>query len=309
MAESRNTGERAGLAAFAACCVLGGGNAVGVRFSNRELDPLWGAAVRFGAAAAVLLAVMAVMRLPMPRGRALAGSVLYGVLNFGVTFALAYYALVRVHAGLGQTLLALVPLAALLLAVAQRQEPFRWTALAGTLVAAAGVGLASRAPLEGGVPVLSLLAMLGAVLCFAQATVLVQRLPPVHPVTMNAVGMGSGAVLLLAGSFAVGDVWRLPERAATWWALAYMVVAGSVLTFVLYLVVVHHWGASRAAYVFVVIPVVTIVLSAWLDDEELTAGLLLGAPLVLLGVHLGALRPGRRRGGRTDGRRGGRDTP
>uniref|UniRef100_A0AAU2JNF5 DMT family transporter n=1 Tax=Streptomyces sp. NBC_00049 TaxID=2903617 RepID=A0AAU2JNF5_9ACTN len=287
-------GEGVGLVAFACASLLGSGNAVGVRFSNRELDPLWGAALRFGAAAAVLLAVMAVLRLPMPRGRALAGVVLYGVLNFGVTFALAYYALVRIHAGLGQTLLALVPLAALLLVVAQRQEPFRKAALAGTLVAVVGVGLASRAPLQGGVPLWSLLAMLGAVLCFAEATVLAQRLPPVHPVTMNAVGMACGAALLCAGSFAAGDTWRLPERAATWWALAYVVVAGSVLTFVLYLVVVRSWGASRAAYVFVVSPVITIVLSAWLDDEELTAGLLLGAPLVMLGVHLGALRTGGR---------------
>ncbi|MGW0394149.1 DMT family transporter [Streptomyces sp. NPDC003042] len=298
---SGGTTERAGLAAFAGCSLLGGGNAVGVRFSNRELEPLWGAALRFGAAAVLLLAVMAVLRLALPRGRALAGAVLYGLLNFGVTFALAYYALVHLHAGLGQTVLALVPLVALLLAVAQRQEPFRRAALAGTLVAAAGVALASRAPLQADVPVLSLLAMLGAVLSFAEATVLAHRLPPVHPVTMNAVGMTAAAVVLFAGSFAAGDTWRLPERAATWWALVYLVVAGSVLTFVLYLMVVRRWGASRAAYVFVVIPVITIVLSAWLDDEELTAGLLLGAPLVLLGVHLGALRPGREeaRTGRT----------
>ncbi|MFG2980311.1 DMT family transporter [Streptomyces sp. NPDC048258] len=295
MKPSRTAGERTGLAAFAGCCLLGGGNAVGVRFSNRELDPLWGASVRFGAAAVVLLAVMAVMRLALPRGRALAGAVLYGVLNFGVTFALAYYALVRVHAGLGQTLLALVPLVALLLVVAQRQEPFRKSALLGTLVAAAGVALASRTPLQGDVPVLSLLAVLGAVLSFAEATVLVHRLPPVHPVTMNAVGMTAATVVLLAGSFVAGDTWRLPERTATWWALAYMVVAGSVLTFVFYLVVVRHWGASRAAYVFVVIPVVTIVLSAWRDDEQLTVGLLLGAPLVMAGVYTGALRPGRHR--------------
>ncbi|MFJ4779202.1 DMT family transporter [Streptomyces sp. NPDC088762] len=295
MDAARTSAERAGLAAFAGCCLLSGGNAIGVRFSNRELDPLWGASLRFGAAAVVLLAVTAVMRLALPRGRALAGAVLYGVLNFGVTFALAYYALVRVHAGLGQTLLALVPLVALLLVVAQRQEPFRKPALVGTLVAAAGVALASRAPLQGGVPVLSLLAVLGAVLSFAEATVLVHRLPPVHPVVMNAVGMTAATVVLLAGSLAAGDTWRLPQRTATWWALAYMVVAGSVLTFVFYLVVVRHWGASRAAYVFVVIPVVTILLSAWLDDEELTAGLLLGAPLVMAGVHLGALRPGRHR--------------
>lgn len=288
--------DRAALALFAACVVLAGGNAVGVRFSNRELDPLWGAALRFGTASLILLAVMAVRRLRPPRGRALAGAVLFGVLNFGVTFALAYYALVRIHAGLGQTLLALVPLVTLLLAVAQHLERFHLLAGVGTLCAAAGVGVISRAPFQGAVPTLSVLAMLGAVLSFSQSIVLVRRLPKVHPVTMNAVGMTAAAVLLFAGSAAAGDTWKLPDRAATWWALAYVVVAGSVLTFVLYLMVIQRWGASRAAYLFVVVPVVTILLSAWLDDEPLTASLLLGTPLILLGVYLGALRGREERG-------------
>ncbi|MFD0370250.1 DMT family transporter [Streptomyces sp. NPDC059071] len=282
--------DRLTLAAFVAAAVLAGGNAVGVRFSNRELDPLWGAALRFGAASLVLLALMAVRRMPFPRGRALAGAVLFGVLEFGVTFALAYYALVRIHAGFGQTILSLTPLATLLLAVAQGLERFRLAAAVGTVLATAGVAVISRAPLSESVPVLSLLAILGSVLSFAQATVLVRRLPKVHPVTMNAVGMTAASVLLFAGSAAVGDTWRLPDRAATWWALAYLVIAGSVLTFVLFLFVVHRWDASRAAYVFVVVPVVTIVVSAWLDDEPLTASLLLGTPLILAGVYVGALR-------------------
>ena len=39
-------GERIALAAFVAESVLAGGNAVAVRFSNRELAPLWGAGLR-----------------------------------------------------------------------------------------------------------------------------------------------------------------------------------------------------------------------------------------------------------------------
>lgn len=284
------------LFSFAVVCLLAGGNAVGIRFTNRELDPLWGASLRFGAAALVLLAIMRGMRLEWPRGRALAGSVLFGVLNFGVTFALAYYALVHLHAGLTQTLLALVPLAALLLSVAQHQERLRLWALLGTVCAVAGVAVVSRAPLQADVPWQALLAMLGAVLSFAQSAVLVRRLPKVHPVTMNAVGMTAAAALLFAGSLAAGDDWRVPERAGTWWALVYLVVAGSVLTFVFYLTLIQRWGPSRAAYVFVVVPVVTIIASAWLDDEPLTASLLLGAPLILLGVWLGALREADERG-------------
>ena len=283
--------ERMVLAAFIAFAVLAGGNAVGIRFTNRELAPLWGAGLRFSLAAALLLVVMAVLRSARPRGRALAGALLYGVFNFAGAFALAYYGFVRVHAGLGQTLLALVPLATLLLAVAWRQERLRAAAVAGTLLALAGIAVMSRAPLREAVPLLSLLALVGSALCFAQAAVLVRRFPRLHPVVMNAVGMAAAAVLLVAGSVVAGESIVLPRRAVTWAALGYLVLVGSVAVFLLYLVVLRHWAASRAAYGFVLIPLVTVGLSVWLDDEPVGAGLVLGGLLVLAGVYVGALRP------------------
>lgn len=283
-------GERVALASFVIGSLIAGGNAVGVRFSNRELAPLWGAGFRFSLAAALLIALMAALKLSFPRGRALTGALVFGVFNFAAPFALAYYGLVRVHAGLGQTLLALVPLLTLLLAVVHRQERFRLVAILGTLFALIGIALISRAPLRESVPLLSMLALLGGALCFAEAAVLVRWFPPVHPVTINAVGMTTGAILLVAGSLVAGDAHVLPERAATWVALAYLVVS-SGLIFVLYIVVLQHWPASRAAYVFVLSPVVTVLLSAWLDDEPIGAGLVLGGLLVLVGVYVGALRP------------------
>lgn len=286
-------GERVVLAAFALNAVLAGGNAVGIRFSNRELEPLWGAGLRFALAAVLLSALVAALKLELPRGRALTGAVLFGVLNFSGGFALMYFALVELHAGFGQILLALVPLAALLLAVLWGQERLRAAAVAGTLLALVGVAVLSRAPLRESVPLLSVLAAVGSALCFAQAAVLVRRFPPVHPVTMNAVGMAAGAALLLAGSALVGESPELPRDAETWTALGYLVVFGSVAVFGLYLFVLGRWAASRAAYVFVLIPFVTVALSAWLDDEPVGAGLVIGGLLVLAGVYIGALRPGR----------------
>jgi drug/metabolite transporter (DMT)-like permease len=271
--------------------VLAGGNAVGVRFSNRELAPLWGAGLRFAVAGAVLLAVTAALRLALPRGQALAGALVYGTLNFGAAFALAYYGLVRVHAGLGQTLLAVVPLATLLLAVLQRQERLRAAAVVGSLVALAGIAVMSRAPLREDVPLLSLLALLGGALCFAEAAVLVHRFPRVNPVTMNAVGMTAAGALLVPLALLANEPIELPRRAETWLALGYLVAVGSVLVFVLYLVVLARWSASRAAYTFVLVPVVTVALSTWLDEEPVGSGLVLGGLLVLAGVYVGALRP------------------
>lgn len=285
--------ERVVRAAFVAGALLAGGNSVAIRFSNRELAPLWGAGLRFSLAALLLLVAMAALKVPLPRGRALTGALLYGLFQFSGAFGLYYYALVRVHAGLGQTLLALVPLATLLLAVVQRQERLRAAAVVGTLLGLVGVGLISRDPLRESVPLLSLFAVLGSVLCFAEAAVLVRRFPPVHPVAMNAMGMMASAVVLVGASAAVGEPLVLPQRVATWVALGYVAAVGSVVVFLLYVFVLQQWTASRAAYMMVLIPFVTVVLSAWLDDEPVGAGLVLGGLLVVAGVYIGALRTAR----------------
>jgi hypothetical protein len=93
--------------------------------------------------------------------------------------------------------------------------------------------------------------------------------------------------------YARGEPLVLPQRVETWVAIGFLAVIGSVVVFVLYLVVLSYWAASRAAYGFVLIPLVTVVLSAWLDDEPVTAGLMLGGFLILAGVYIGALRPAR----------------
>jgi hypothetical protein len=49
----------------------------------------------------------------------------------------------------------------------------------------------------------------------------------------------------------VGEPLMLPQRAVTWVAVGFAVVVGSIVVFMLDLVVLRHWAASRAAYGFV----------------------------------------------------------
>lgn len=276
--------------AFLLETILAGANGVAIRFSNRELAPLWGAGLRFTLAAIIIFGIMLALKLPPPRGRLLRGAMLFGLLQFAGAFGFFYVALVQIHAGVGQTLLALVPLATLLLAVAQRQERFSTSAVAGTLLGLAGIALIYFDPGRDPIPPLALILVLASVLCFAQALVLVRRLGTIHPVSLNAVGMVIGALVLLTASILLGEPKISPTRAETWAALAYVVVFGSVIVFLLHVFVAQHWNASRASYVMVTIPLVTIALSSWLDQEPVTAVFLLGGLLVLGGVYIGALR-------------------
>ncbi len=269
---------------------LAGANGVAVRFSNRELAPIWGASLRFILASILMLILLAALKKRFPRGRALLWAILFGCFQFAGAFGFAYYALVELHAGLGQTILALVPLATLLLAVAQRQERLSGAAVTGTLLGAAGVGLITFDPGREALPRLPILAALASVFCFAQALVIVRRMPSMHPVTLNTIGMVTGAIILLSVSILIGEPLLLPTRTETWIALAYVVAFGSVAVFLLHVFIAQHWTASRTSYVMVVIPLVTLALSAWLDREPITSGLVLGGVFVLGGVYIGVLR-------------------
>ena len=286
-----STDDLAPRLAFVACAVLAGGNAVCVRISNRELAPLWGAGLRFTMAAVGLWALARVLHVAVPRGRALAGAAVYGLLNFGIAFGLAYYGLVRSPAGPAAVLLALVPLATLVLAAAHGQERLRAPAVLGGVLAMTGVAIVSGASLDAGVPVASIAALVGGVVCMAEATVVARRFPASHPLAVNAVGMTVGAAVLVAAAAVAGESMVLPHRGATWLSLLYLVPAGSIAVFSLFLFVVHRWGASRAAFADVLIPVTTAVLAAVVLDEPVGWELAVGGAVILAGVWAGALRP------------------
>lgn len=291
--------DRLTLAAFAATVVLGGFNFVAVRFTVRELPPFFGAATRFAAAGLLLVAFMAVRRVPLPRGRALAGTLAYGGLNFGA-YALAYWAMIRLSAGVAGVIMASVPLLTLAFAVAHGVERFRPRALAGALLAVAGIAVLLGAPSAAGVAVPSLLAMIGAAACAAEAGVVLKQFPPSHPVGTNAVAMSTGAGLLLALSAASRETWVLPSSFATWTALIYLVLLGSVGLFGLYLFQLRRWTASGVSFQFVIFPVVASLAAAPVAGEPITAAVVLGGGIILGGVYVGALSGG---GGRKVARR------
>lgn len=283
------------LGAFLLASVLGGANFLAVRLSNRELDPFWGASLRFGLAAGLFVGIAFVLRLRWPRGGELALTALYGALGFALSYALMYWSLVRVTAGVAVVIFAIVPLATLLLAAAQGLEPIRLRGVAGALLAVAGIASFAVTPDEIVLPLPALFAMLGAVLSASQAIIIGKRLSANHPVMTNAVGMSVGAALLIACSAAAGDRWILPREAPARWSVAYLVILGSAGLFVLILFVSRHWTASASSYMTVLFPVVTIGLGAWIVDEPITAAALMGAALVMAGVWIGALSPGARR--------------
>jgi drug/metabolite transporter (DMT)-like permease len=280
--------DRLTLAAFVLLIIIGGGNGVAIRFSNQELPPFWGATLRIAPAALIFAVTMLLLHAPLPRGRGLVGALIYGVFGFGVGYAFIYWALLTVGAGFAQVVLALIPLLTLMFAIVHGLERFRVRALAGALLALAGIAVVFGGQAAQPVPLWPVVALIAAGICVAETTIVVKWFPKSHPAALNAVGMASGAVILLAISAIAGERWALPTLTNTWIALVFLILVGSVGVFALFVFVVRRWTASATSYQFVLYPFVTVALSAAIANESVTGAFLLGGALVLAGVFVGA---------------------
>lgn len=262
---------------------------VAVRFSNEGLEPTFGAMVRFGLAAGLFFVIAGLLRLPLPRGRAAIGAVLYGALGFGFAYWMLYFALVELTAGTTSVVMASVPLLTLVLAVLHGQEKFTARGLVGGLLAIAGIAVLSAGSVGGDIrPIYFGAALLGA-LGAAESSVVVKGYPRAHPITTNAIGMAAGAILLLIASLVQGEQWMLPPDGKTWAAVAWLVVAGSVGLFALFLFVIGRWTASATVYALTLMPVVAVTLGALLAGETITMEVVGGGALVIAAVYVAAL--------------------
>ncbi|HEY6283867.1 MAG TPA: EamA family transporter [Nitrososphaerales archaeon] len=286
--------QRLVLAALIFQVIFAGANFVAVRFSNLELPPFWGASLRFLLAGLIFLGIVIVRRIELPRGKALEGTIIYGILSFGVSYAFFYYALVSVTAGLSSVILSLTPIATLFLASAHMQERLDMRGLGGGLVAIAGTAIVFNEQLTLAIPLMPLLALLGALVAIAETSVVLKHYPQANPYGTNAVGMLLGSAMLVALSLIAGEKWSLPTRIPTIVSVAYLVVPGSVFLFALYLFVLSRWTASATNYGFVLVPIVTVLVASALAGEVVTLTFLAGTALVIVGVYFGAISRTRR---------------
>lgn len=274
---------------FFLTALLGGGSSVAVRFSNMELAPFWGATIRFAASGLIFWLILLLKRISLPRRRDALVLLLTGFFATGVSFAMLYYAFVDLSASLGSVIIAIGPLLTFFLAILHKQEKFHWQGLLGGLIAVAGIALALRAQVEA-VPLFSVLVLLVGVAIAAEGNIVLKKYSPKSdPIATNALTMTSGLLLLGVLSFAVGETHNIPARPATWVAVAYAVIPGTVMVFYMFVWLLGRWSASSTHYVVMLFPIVATVAGNLLAGETITLTFIFGGALVMIGVWVGAL--------------------
>jgi drug/metabolite transporter (DMT)-like permease len=228
-------------------------------------------------------------------GRAIGAAAMLGFLQFVINFNAVYLAEHHITSGLVATVFALLLIPNSLLAWAfLGQKPsarFGWS----SLFAVAGIALLFAHELRehpGRVDAI-LIGMgltLGGMLAASAATVFQARDEVKHhPLfALLAWAMGLGALMdgVLALLFAGPPV--LETRPGYWAGLFYLAIFASALAFSLYLSVVRKIGPGKAAYSSVLVPIIAMGLSTWLEGYRWTPLAVTGAVLALGGM-VGAL--------------------
>jgi drug/metabolite transporter (DMT)-like permease len=102
-----------------------------------------------------------------------------------------------------------------------------------------------------------------------------------------------GAAALAVVSILAGDGLILPHDGATWAAVGYLAIAGSVVTFLIYFTLLKTWTVTSLSFISVFTPAIALILGFVFLDERPTLWTGVGAALVLGGVAL-ALMPDKR---------------
>lgn len=287
------------VATFALLTLIWGTTWAAIRVSLEGFPPFLGVGIRFVLAGAVLLVLMRLL------GVRHAGTpnekriwFLNTFFSFCGSYGIVYWSEQYVPSGLTAILFATFPLFVALLAhVWLPDDRLSAAKVGGILIGFAGVAVIFSEDfrrLGGRQVVVASLVMLGSPVVSAIASVGAKKYGAgVHPMAMTGVPMLAAGVLMTLLGAVVERGRPLQLTVAPIAALLYLALAGSAVTFTLYYWLMIYLPATRLSLIAYTIPVVAVLVGVLFLHEPLTARMVLGGLLVVVGVAIAA---GARRG-------------
>ncbi len=268
------------------------GNMIAGKEALREIPPLALAQFRVGGAALTLLAAFFLwpkrprLRLSRREWGQLALLSLFGITLNQIFFIGGLARSSVAHTGL---LVALGPVMVLIISVTWRLESLTASKFLGMLLSFAGVGILSVGRHgTNGAHWAGDLIVLASSAVFAVYTVLLKKSSDRYDaLTLNALTYVLGALFLVpvCGKPFLDMHWRALSPMG-WFGALYMVILGSVISYLIFAFALTELAASRVAAFSYLQPVIATALAIWLLSERLTGGVVVGGALILGGVYL-----------------------
>jgi drug/metabolite transporter (DMT)-like permease len=268
--------------------LIWGGSFIATKASVHDIPPVGFAVLRFAVATAGLLLVHLLTRTPIRIPRGMWGPIVWaGFLGVTATYALENVALKFTTAGNGALFIAASPLITIVGAVIFLREKLLVRQWLGAALATAGI-----VPLVGGNfgvtglgdALMAINALVGVFYGLISKT-LADRLPLLDTLTATfAVGLVGLLPCAAVEAWLAPQAWHFSATALG--SVAYLGLGSSCLACWLWMFALSRMSASTVGAYLYGMPVVTLVLSAWMLHEPFGALKVAEAALILVGVYL-----------------------
>jgi len=280
------------LLAFGIIYIVWGTTYLAIRVGVREVPPFLLAGMRFFIAGGILYGWTIAKGERSPTARQWLSACFIAILIFVFDYGLLFWAEQRVPSGVAAVMLATIPVFIAfseIIFLGTQKLTFR-LALA-LLIGIGGVAvLMSRTLNLSGAPIdkKGAAALIVASISWSLGSVLTRKvtLPP-SKVMSSGAQMLAGGVLLGIAAAALGEFrgfHPLEVSRGAWFALVYLIVAGSIIGFTAYVWLIHHESPTKVGTYAYVNPVVAVLVGYFLGGEALGLRTILGTLFVLTSV-------------------------
>jgi len=258
-----------------------------MRVATPEFGPIALIALRVGIAALVLIPALRSADARRQFRARLWPLFIVGLTNSAIPFCLLAYSTLYLNAGLDSVLNATTPLWAALIAATLFQSPMMRGQVPGLLLGLVGVVIlvwdTLSAGIQGATPAIAA-ALLATLFYGFAVNYSKRRLAGIRPFVVAFGSQFFASIVLIP--LALLSWPRHPVMPLTWLCVAALGMLCTGFAYVLFFRLVEHVGAAYAASVTFLIPLFGVLWGALFLDEKITARMLIGCAIILVGTAL-----------------------
>lgn len=227
---------------------------------------------------------------PWPKGKQWKTIVILSILNFVLSNGLSTWGVKYISSGLGAIIGAIVPLWIVIITFFKGERLARLTVI-GLIISFGGVCVIFYDHLSDfmipdfrfGI-ILSLI----ATLTWAFGSLYTKKkAASFNPYFSLGLQMFISSILIFAYNGATGTSVSLSAiPAISWWSIAYLVVFGSVLTFIAFIYALQNLPAEISSIYAYINPIIAVILGAVIFGEVLNAAIAIGGGVTLFGLYM-----------------------
>ena len=257
-------------------------------WSVSDLHPMWALVLRFFIALPLAIVVLFILKVRFPVDKVSILSYIAGSLSLIGSQIFTYAATAYLSSGLIALMFGLAPIMAGLIGRFGFQQKLALLQWLGMAVSIIGLGLICLSDNQNHVQPLGIGLMIVRVFAYSLSIFLVKKINA----NIQAMAQATGSILVstLIAILVVPWIWQyVPTQmpsAKSLLALFYTVIMASLIAMFCYFKLVQNLKPTTLSLTTVMTPLLAILIGAFLNDEQLSVQVFVGASIVLFGLLL-----------------------